>query len=176
MYTPTSINFDDLTTAKENDMTQIQDISASLQRYARSKLGNIQYARALQRQLLAEGFSNIYVNCLNPGTIGSSTFGSDDSPGLPRWVKIASRTLVSITSISPQAGALNSLMLATDPDIVVRDIKGKYFDVGPMGGKFVYGYSFEAEEKLSELARNEKEGERLMSWSEEAVREALGRS
>ncbi|PVH76530.1 putative carbonyl reductase [Cadophora sp. DSE1049] len=176
MYTPTSIDFDDLAIAKENDMTHFQDIPASLQRYARSKLANIQYARALQRQLSARGFNNIYINCLNPGTIGSATFGSDNSPGIPRWIKVASKTLVSITSISPRAGALTSLMLATDPDIVREGIKGKYFDVGPLGGKFVYGYSFEAEERLSVLARDEDKGEKLMEWSVEAVRKALGGS
>lgn len=64
-------------------------------------------------------------------------------------------------------------MLATDRDIVLKDIKGKYFDVGPLGGKFVYGYSFEAEDKLSACARDEEMGEMLMAWSEEAVRKAL---
>ena len=77
-------------------------------RYARSKLANIQYARALQRKFSTQGFNNIYVNYLNPGTIGSSTFGSDNSPGIPWWIKIASKALVSITSVSPQAGALTS--------------------------------------------------------------------
>ncbi|KAH6703188.1 putative carbonyl reductase [Leptodontidium sp. MPI-SDFR-AT-0119] len=176
MYKSLSINFGDLAVAKENDMTHIQDIPASLQRYARSKLANIHYARALQNQVSDQGFKNIYINALNPGTIGSATFGSDDSPNLPWWIKTASKTLVSLTSIPAQAGALTSLMLATDPEIVSRDVKGKYFDVGPLGGKFVYGHSFEAEEKISVLARDRNEAEKLMVWSEEAVRKVLGTS
>lgn len=142
-------------------------------RYARSKLANIQYARALQRKFSTQGFNNIYVNYLNPGTIGSSTFGSDNSPGIPWWIKIASKALVSITSVSPQAGALTSLMLATDPDIVREGIMGKYFDVGPLGGKFFYGFSFEAEERLSVLARDDEEGGKLMAWSEEVIKTLL---
>lgn len=79
-----------------------------------------------------------------------------------------------MTSISSAYGALTSIMLATDPEIVEKDIKGKYFDVGPLAGKFVYGYSYEAEEKLSELARDETMGETLWEWSGIALRKALG--
>lgn len=79
-----------------------------------------------------------------------------------------------MTSISPSDGALTSLMLATDPEIVEKDIKGQYFDVGPLAGKFVYGYSYEAEGKLSRFARDEGMAERLLEWSEQALSKALG--
>lgn len=65
-------------------------------------------------------------------------------------------------------------MLATDPEIVEKDIKGRYFDVGPLAGKFVYGYSYEAEEKLSEFATDEAMGDKLLEWSEMALTKALG--
>ncbi|KAH7378607.1 hypothetical protein BKA64DRAFT_728264 [Cadophora sp. MPI-SDFR-AT-0126] len=168
------INFDDLTVSKEQDLTKLSDIQPSLQRYARSKLANIQYTRALHRRLEREGFNRIFVNCLNPGTIGSSTFGSTSAPHLPSWIKILSQGIVRMTSISSADGALTSIMLATDPEIVEKDIKGRYFDVGPLAGKFVYGYSYEAEEKLSGFARNDAMGESLWEWSGLALRKALG--
>lgn len=81
-----------------------------------------------------------------------------------------------MTSISSADGALTSIMLATDPKIVEKDIKGKYFDVGPLAGKFVYGYSYEAEEKLSEFARDEAMGKSLWEWSGLALAKALSTS
>lgn len=77
-----------------------------------------------------------------------------------------------MTSISRENGSLTSLMLATDPQIVSKNVKGRYFDVGPIGGKFMYGYSYDAEEKLSELAKNNEMGEMLMKWSEKASAKA----
>ncbi|KAH6665434.1 putative carbonyl reductase [Halenospora varia] len=170
----TGIDFNDLTVSKQQDMTKVSDIQPSLQRYARSKLANIQYARALHRRLEKEGFNRIFVNCLNPGTIGSPTFGSSPAPHLPSWIKILSQGIIRMTSISPADGALTSLMLATDPEIAEKEIKGRYFDVGPLAGKFVYGYSYEAEEKLSGFARDGGMGERLWEWSERALGKVLG--
>jgi len=72
-------------------------------------------------------------------------------------------------SISPKAGSLTTLLLATEPDIVAKGLKGRYFDVGPAKGKFWYGYSWDAEERLSALAKDEGLGQRLFAWSEDAV-------
>ena len=79
-----------------------------------------------------------------------------------------------MTSISANDGCLGTLMLATDPEIKEKGVKGRYFDVGPLGGKVVYGCNFEAGERLSALARDDAMGERLIGWSEEAVRRVLG--
>jgi retinol dehydrogenase 12 len=64
-------------------------------------------------------------------------------------------------------------MLAADPKIASENIKRRYFDVGPLAGKFVYGYSYNAEEKLSGFARDDEMGERLFDWSEEALAKVM---
>lgn len=75
-----------------------------------------------------------------------------------------------MTSIPPLTGALTTLVLATDLDIASKNLSGRYFDVGPLAGKFWYGYSWDAtESKLSEAAKNEELAERLWAWSMEMI-------
>jgi retinol dehydrogenase 12 len=75
-----------------------------------------------------------------------------------------------MASIPPLAGALTSLLLATDLDIASKNLSGRYFDVGPLAGKFWYGYSWDAtESKLSEAAKNEELAGRLWDWSLEMI-------
>lgn len=71
-----------------------------------------------------------------------------------------------MTSIRPLAGALTILLLATDIDIASNNLSGRYFDVGPLAGKFWYGYSWDAtESKLSKAAKDEGLAGRLWNWS-----------
>lgn len=79
-----------------------------------------------------------------------------------------------MTRISSEYGALTSMIIATNLKIVEKDIKGKYFDVSPSAGKFVYGYSYEAEEKLSGFSGDEAMGKSLWEWSGLALRKPLG--
>jgi hypothetical protein len=67
-----------------------------------------------------------------------------------------------MTSIPVQDGTRTTLLLATDPEIASRKLSGRYFDVGPLTGKFWYGYSWDTTEaKLSDAARNDKPRDKL---------------
>jgi hypothetical protein len=71
-----------------------------------------------------------------------------------------------MTSIPPEDGARTILLLATDPEIKDKSLSGRYFDVGPLAGKFYYGYSWDAtDSKLSDLAKDEELSGRLWDWS-----------
>ncbi|KAH7130114.1 putative carbonyl reductase [Dendryphion nanum] len=167
MYKPIPgviIDFESLRVAGLTSLRTLADVQASLQRYARSKLSNILFTRALHKHLQDTGYSDVFVNCLNPGTIGTST--ATDSAAIPAWIASLSSLAVGVTSIPAQDGARTTLLLATDPEIAIRKLSGRYFDVGPLSGKFWYGYSWDATEaKLSNAAKNEELTEALWKWS-----------
>lgn len=92
-----------------------------------------------------------------------------DSAALPPAFKFINTSLVRLMSISPEDGALTTLLVATDPEIKSKSLSGRYFDVGPLAGKFYYGYTWDAtDSKLSDLAKDEHLGEMLWNWSVEA--------
>jgi hypothetical protein len=97
------------------------------------------------------------------GTVGVSS--STESAVLPPWLSFISSSIVNLVKIPAASGALNILFLATDPVVVVKGLKGRYFDVGPLAGKFWYGYSWDATEKLSVVATDVELGKRLWEWS-----------
>jgi retinol dehydrogenase-12 len=101
--------------------------------------------------------------------------GTPSAP-LPPWLTTLTAPVVYLTSIPAASGALTSLLLATDPDVVAQGISGRYFDVGPLAGKFWYGYSWDATDsgKLSGWARDEGLGEELWRWSLGRMRGAMG--
>ncbi|QKD57231.1 uncharacterized protein FOBCDRAFT_139704 [Fusarium oxysporum Fo47] len=166
------IDFKDLRVERLASLQTIADVQASLQRYARSKLANILFTRALHNHLQESGQGNIFVNCLNPGTIGTSA--TTDSAAIPPWIAFLTSSAVRMTSIPVLDGARTTLLLTTDPEIASRKLSGRYFDVGPLSGKFWYGYSWDATEaKLSEAARNDELGEVLWKWSIDMMKTAL---
>ncbi|KAF3392114.1 hypothetical protein DPV78_010759 [Talaromyces pinophilus] len=161
---PDKIDFEGLRTEGSKRIRSLADVQASLQRYARSKLANILFARHLHTHFQETGHTKILVNCLNPGTVGTAP--GTDSAALPPLFKFLNSSVVRLMSIPPEDGALTILLLATDPKIKDKSLSGRYFDVGPLAGKFYYGYSWDAtDSKLSELAKDEELSERLWGWS-----------
>ncbi|KAH7359455.1 putative carbonyl reductase [Plectosphaerella cucumerina] len=171
MYKPipgSIIDFDGLGVEGPDRLRSMADVQASFQRYARSKLANILFARALDKHFQETGHSNVFVNCLNPGTVGTSV--SSDSAAIPPWMALFSSAAVRLTGISVQDGARTTLLLATDAKIKSQRLRGRYFDVGPLSGKFWYGYSWDATDtKLSDAAGNEKLMVTLWKWSLEMM-------
>ncbi|CAI7664005.1 unnamed protein product [Penicillium pancosmium] len=164
---PDKIDFEGLRTEGPKTMKSLAEVQASLQRYARSKLANIIFARRLHTHFQTRGYSNILVNCLNPGTVGTAP--GTDSAALPPMFKFINSSVVRLMSIPPEDGALTTLLLATDPEIKLKSLSGRYFDVGPLAGKFYYGYSWDAtDSKLSDVAKDEHLSEMLWNWSVQA--------
>lgn len=84
--------------------------------YARSKLANILFARALAKRLDGTG---VTVNALHPGVIASE-FGRQGGP-LIRWFFRLGRPFLKNTT----QGAATSLYVATDPQLA--GVSGAYF-------------------------------------------------
>lgn len=115
--------------------------------YARSKLANIMYARALARRLDP---SKVTVNAAHPGMVRSS-FGGDGDLGLLQ--RIGWRALTPFM-ISPEKGARTSVYLASSPEVE-----------GQSGGYYVRCRLTQP----SRAARDDEAAERLWNVSEELI-------
>ncbi|KAJ2978597.1 hypothetical protein NQ176_g3726 [Zarea fungicola] len=165
---PDKIDYENIKTEGAASIDNFAEVKASLQRYSRSKLANILFAQNLHKRLQESGCFGVYVNSLNPGTIGIAP--GTESAAIPPIFGLISSSIVRLTSIPPEDGALTTLLLATDIEIQTKALSGRYFDVGPMAGKFYYGYSWDAtDSKMSLLAKDAQLAENLWNWSINAM-------
>ncbi|KAG0060252.1 hypothetical protein BGZ90_004110 [Linnemannia elongata] len=115
--TPKHMNGIDFDTI--NDETK----SGSWDRYARSKLANVLFGKALARRLANE---KVWVNVAHPGYVATNLSRSTKDV----WGNFADkvfRLITKIVAMSPRVGALTQLYLATSPEIESKDIRGRYF-------------------------------------------------
>ncbi|KFH63134.1 hypothetical protein MVEG_11171 [Podila verticillata NRRL 6337] len=134
-----------------------ENVTSNFQRYGRSKLANLLFAKALARRLKDE---RVYVNIAHPGYVatelnrqGEATFG-----------KIGTKIVDGMTKVvamKPNVGALTQLYCATSPEIESKDIRGKYFI--PIANQL----------DPNPIAFDEDLQERLWSWTENIVLEKL---
>jgi NAD(P)-dependent dehydrogenase (short-subunit alcohol dehydrogenase family) len=118
--------------------------------YAQSKLANILFTRALAGRL--EG-SGVTANAVHPGPVRSG-FGMDgDLQGIVRM----GNELFRPFEISPQAGAITSIHVATAPEL--ERASGGYYARGRPG-------------RMSRHARSRPEAERLWRVSEQLIGQA----
>lgn len=118
--------------------------------YARSKLANVLFARALSRRLDA---NEVTVNALHPGMVRSRFARDGDLGGIKQigWV------LLSPFMINLEKGARTSVYLASSAEVA-----------GKTGGYYVRCKSV----KPSRAARDDEAGERLWKVSEELIEQA----
>ncbi|KAF9171256.1 hypothetical protein BGX21_004915 [Mortierella sp. AD011] len=146
---PGAIDFDTL-----NDETKTD----SIQRYARSKLANILFTKALARRLENE---RVYVNAVHPGYVFT-----DLSRGVGASSGAILKQVVGVTNIvvavKPEVGCLTQLYAAMSTEIEEDDIRGRYFI--PIANEIL----------PSEYARDEELQEKLWTFSEKLVNEKIG--
>lgn len=130
------LNFDDLQAVRR---------FAPYRVYARSKLANILFTRALTRRLDGTG---VTANSLHPGVVRTNIAGSGWHP-----LAIGFR-LLGLFYLSPEQGAETSIYLASSPD--VAGVTGQYFD----GKKSV---------RAASAAYHDDDAERLWRLSAEMV-------
>ncbi len=115
--------------------------------YAQSKLANILFTRALAARL---GGTGVTANAVHPGPVRSG-FGMDgDLRGIVRM----GNELVRPFEISPQAGAITSIHVATAPEL--ERASGGYYARGKLG-------------RMSRHARSRPGADRLWRLSEQMV-------
>lgn len=119
------INYD--TIYKTGDTSQPHHQSA-WDRFYRSKLANIMFAKALARRLGTE--SGVYVNCANPGYVSTESTRPVNGGGMLDGLKDWAHSLVTYPV---ERGALTPLYLATSSEVEEMKITGRYF--GPVANE-----------------------------------------
>ncbi|KAG0376785.1 hypothetical protein BGX24_007228 [Mortierella sp. AD032] len=164
----TGIDYD--TIYKTGDNEQELQRQSTWDRYSRSKLANVLFARALARRLINE--PRLYVNSCHPGycstratqpiprgrgNIDNETEGWSMNKfldGLEDWFH-------RMVAWPVERGVLTQVYLATSPEIENKEIRGRYF--GPIANEI----------EPSTYARNEQLQEELWAYSEKLVNEKL---
>ncbi|KAF9535902.1 hypothetical protein EC957_001547, partial [Mortierella hygrophila] len=91
---------------------------SNVDRYARSKLANVLFGKALARRLASE---KVWVNVAHPGYVATNL----DRSTKEVWGDFADkvfRMVTYIAAMSPSVGALTQLYLATSPEVESKDI------------------------------------------------------
>ena len=109
-----TLDFSDLMNAR---------VSGFMAAYARSKLANVLFARALARRLAGSG---VTVNALHPGLVNSHLF--HNSPAL---LRVLLSSVGRLFMLSPQQGARDSVYLAAAPELGGHS-GGYYHDCRPV--------------------------------------------
>lgn len=109
---PGGIDFDTLNDSSKSD---------TVTRYGRSKLANVLFAKALARRLVQE---EVYVNVVHPGYVLTEL--NRDEP-FSASVTLAVKLAFRLMGMPPRQGALTQLYLATSPEVINKDIRGRYF-------------------------------------------------
>ncbi|KAG0029536.1 hypothetical protein BGZ81_003643 [Podila clonocystis] len=139
------------------DLSTINDesVGISMSRYGRSKLANILFANALARRLAD---TQVRVNSLHPGLVDTGMARkvidnmTEETAALMKGTDLP-------TSITPDEGALTQLYLATSPDVVKKDIRGRFF------------VPTAEEQELNGDALDVELQEKLWEYSEKVVKE-----
>lgn len=119
------INYD--TIYKIGDTPQPHHQSA-WDRFYRSKLANIMFAKALTRRLDSE--SGVFVNCAKPGYVSTEATRPVNSGGVLDGLKEWAHNMVAYLV---ERGSLTPLYLATSPEVENKKITGRYF--GPIANE-----------------------------------------
>ncbi len=122
--------------------------------YARSKLANIYFARALARRLEGTG---VTVNALHPGTV-RTRFARDGDLG---WFGSFVMLLISPFMISVEKGARTTVYLASSPEVE-----------GQTGGY----YARCQPAKTTAIAQDEAAAERLWELSEQLIAQVVAQA
>ncbi|KAG0063175.1 hypothetical protein BGZ89_010090, partial [Linnemannia elongata] len=92
-------------------------------RYARSKLANVLFGKALARRLANE---KVWVNIAHPGIV-KTNLGKSTKDSMGESLGKLMDVVSSVTAMTPEKGALTQLYLATSPEVENKDIRGRYF-------------------------------------------------
>ncbi|CAG8484129.1 3620_t:CDS:2 [Diversispora eburnea] len=94
----------------------------SFSRYGQSKLANILFSLELNKRLADK---EVYVNSVHPGVVKTDLYRNlKDSMGfLAKPIEM----ITGLIMISSEEGAMTSLYCATSPEIIEKNLRGKYF-------------------------------------------------
>ncbi|KAF9906125.1 hypothetical protein EC991_000921 [Linnemannia zychae] len=160
------INYDTIFKAGDTEQAQHQNV---WDRYARSKLANVLFARALARRVKDQ--PRLYINACHPGYCSTRATQpiprqkneelSTEGWSLNKFLDGLENWFHKMVAWPVERGVLTQLYLATSPEIEKKDIRGRYF--GPIANEI----------EPSIYARDEKLQDELWEYSEKLANEKL---
>lgn len=91
--------------------------------YARSKLANVLFAKALNRRLAGK---RVFSNAVNPGGIKTNLFRHTKAD-LSDLLSHGFDFIMDVHAFTPSRGALTQLYLATAPEVESQNIRGRFY-------------------------------------------------
>jgi retinol dehydrogenase 12 len=146
--------------AKKEHFTPLEKMNDSasysvFKSYSISKACNVLFTKALTRRL--SGKKNVYVNSLHPGVVYTDVWRS-----IPWYFMIPLKPLFWLFMYSPEQGALTTIYAATSPDIVEKDLRGRFF------------VPFDIDTDPGDVVKDETLQEELWDFSEKEIKERFG--
>ncbi|KAI9232362.1 MAG: hypothetical protein BYD32DRAFT_428592 [Podila humilis] len=141
------------------DISKINDetVGGPMTRYGRSKLANILFSNALARRLAG---SEVRVNSIHPGVV-DTRMARTAATSQDEYTKAMFANIPKESFLTPDQGALTQLYVATSPDIVNNDIRGRFF------------VPIAVEQGLNSKALDVDLQEQLWAYSEKIVKEKI---
>ncbi|KAF8929229.1 hypothetical protein BGZ58_009090 [Dissophora ornata] len=139
------------------DTLNDEKMSTIVSRYGRSKLANVLFGKALARRLAD---TQVYVNIVHPGFVATELQRHNKDLFGPVVLRIL-EAITFVMAMTPEVGALTQLYVATSPEIVDKDIRGRYFV--PIANEI----------QPSAYSQDEALQEKLWAFSEKLVKEKV---
>ncbi|KAF9379670.1 Retinol dehydrogenase 14 [Podila verticillata] len=139
------------------DLATINDeaVGIPMSRYGRSKLANILFSNALARRLVG---SQVRVNSIHPGMVDTGMARRVLGGHIDEETAAIFARFPTASFVTPEHGALTQLYIATSPDVVEKDIRGRFF------------VPTAEEQELNSNALDVNLQEELWAYSEEVVK------
>ncbi|KAG0348398.1 hypothetical protein BC939DRAFT_403561 [Gamsiella multidivaricata] len=139
------------------DTLNDEKMSTIVSRYGRSKLANVLFGKALARRFAD---TQVYVNIVHPGFVATELQRHNKELFGPVVLRVL-EAITAVMAMTPEVGALTQLYVATSPEIVNKDIRGRYFV--PIANEI----------QPSAYAQDEELQEKLWAFSEKLVIEKV---
>jgi NAD(P)-dependent dehydrogenase (short-subunit alcohol dehydrogenase family) len=163
------LDYDALVTKIPHDGEKLGHLSGSFQRYFNSKLAVVYFVVELDRRLREAGCDNVYINTCHPGNAIMTTMGEGEQHVIPAflhpYIKHAINFFMGQTI--PDC-AKTQTWLAASSEVRTNNLHGGFWR--PVWTRW-WSNKFLAckEEKLTPLAADEQEREKLWAWTKAVV-------
>lgn len=130
--------------------------TSNMARYGRSKLCNVMFTKALARRLEKE---RVFANVAHPGTVRTEFARNEEAQRGPTFTRVIDMLTGVVFFYTAKAACLTQVYCATSPEIVNKDIRGRYFI--PIANEL----------RLNPAAENVEAQEALWAYSEKLIQD-----
>lgn len=169
----TNLDYTKLSTPNPNDGKSFKDISDAFARYSASKLAAVYSAIELCKRLRQNGIEHVYVNSCHPGNAINTALGTGHQTAVnPTMERVIRAGLDVVMGNSTADSAKTQVYLAGSKYVKEHDTHGEFWL--PSFSVLRREYKGCESEEYTDLAKDEKEREKLWRITVEAFKKAIG--